>query len=182
MLQVTRERTQIVLGQTGKEEPMSTEGSREELSVPQKRIIDGFDEVAKGFASGTISRRRALKLTGTALLGGGLLAMFPGVAGAQSIVPDDEVSVAGHRDPGCKGEAAINNSRCPNNVCGRKHGCQCAVTVGGNKRCVRIAGERCPRRNECNSSRQCPGNQYCIKVGGCCGHPGRHLCVEPCGG
>jgi hypothetical protein len=58
---------------------MPIEGSREELSFPQKRIIDGFDEVAKGLASGTISRRRALKLTGMALLGGGLLAMFPGV-------------------------------------------------------------------------------------------------------
>ena len=161
---------------------MPTEASRQEVSFPQKRIIDGFDEVAKGIASGTISRRRALKLTGTALLGGGLLAMFPGVAGAQSIVPDDEVSVAGHRNPGCQGEAAINNRKCPFNRCGPGHACECATTVGGNKRCVRTREATCPRRNQCNSSRQCPGNQYCIKVGGCCGHPGRHLCVEPCGG
>ena len=52
-----------------------------ELSLPQERIIYGFDEAAKGLAGGTISRRQALKLTGSALLGGGLLAMFPEAAG-----------------------------------------------------------------------------------------------------
>jgi hypothetical protein len=62
---------------------MPIEEIRGELSLPQKQIIDGFDEAAKGLAAGTISRRRALKLTGTALLGGGLLALFAGVAGAQ---------------------------------------------------------------------------------------------------
>jgi hypothetical protein len=158
---------------------MPTEESREELSFSQKRIIDGFDEVAKGLAAGTISRHRALKLTGMALLGGGLLAMFPGVAGAQSIEPD-EVSVAGHRNPGCKGERAINNRRCPFNICGREHYCQCATTAGGNKVCVDVRRERCPRRNQCNSSRQCPGNQHCIQTGGCCGE-NFNACVEPCG-
>ncbi len=160
---------------------MPTEKSSEEVGFPQKLIIDGFDEVAKGLASGTISRRRALKLTGMALLGGGLVALFPGVAGAQSIVPDDEVGVTGHRDPGCKGEKAINNRRCPFNICGREHYCQCATTAGGNKRCVDLSRARCPRRNECNSSRQCPGNQYCIQTGGCCGE-NFNACVEPCGG
>jgi hypothetical protein len=62
---------------------MPSEGSRGELSHPQKRIVNGFDDVAKGLAAGTISRGQALKLTGSALLGGGLLALFPGAAGAQ---------------------------------------------------------------------------------------------------
>jgi hypothetical protein len=159
---------------------MPTEESTKEVGLPQKLIIDGFDEVAKGLASGTISRRRALKLSGMALLGGGLMAMFPGVAGAQSIVPDDEVGVAGHRNPGCKGERAINNRRCPFNICGREHYCQCAETAGGNKVCVDVRQERCPRRNQCNSSRQCPGNQHCIQTGGCCGE-NFNACVEPCG-
>jgi hypothetical protein len=180
MLQVTRERTQIVLGQTGKEEPMSTEGSREELSVPQKRIIDGFDEVAKGIASGTISRRRAIKLTGTALLGAGLLAMFPGVAGARRITPDDEVSVAGHLNPGCEGEAAINNRRCPSNFCGHPE-CFCAQTVGGEKRCVNFENAVCPRRDECDRNRDCARGEVCVKVGGCCGHRRRNDCRPLCG-
>jgi hypothetical protein len=41
-----------------------------------------FDELAKGLASGTISRRKALRLMGSALLGG-VLASIPGVALAQ---------------------------------------------------------------------------------------------------
>jgi hypothetical protein len=159
---------------------MLTEESREEVSLPQKRIINGFDEIAKGLASGTISRRRALKLTGMALLGGGLLAMFPGVAGAQSIVPDG-VEVTAHNNPGCKGERSISHNSCAFNSCGRRRDCFCATTAGGNKRCVSLRDERCPRRNQCNTSRQCPGNQYCIQTGGCC--PGRpNACVEPCGG
>jgi hypothetical protein len=160
---------------------MPTEESRqEEVSLPQKLITDGFDEVAKGLAAGTISRRRALKLTGTALLGGGLLAMFPGVAGARSITPDDEVSVAGHRNPGCKGEAAINNRRCPSNFCGHPN-CHCAQTVSGRKRCVNLNNARCPRRDECDRDRDCARGEVCAKVGGCCGHRRRNDCLPLCG-
>ena len=38
-----------------------------------------FDELAKGLASGAVSRRRALRLMGAALVGGAL-ASFPGAA------------------------------------------------------------------------------------------------------
>jgi hypothetical protein len=61
---------------------MPRDGSREELSFPQKRISDGLDEVAKGLAAGTISRRKALRLIGGTLVGGAL-ASIPGVAWAQ---------------------------------------------------------------------------------------------------
>jgi hypothetical protein len=182
MLPVTRERLDSA-GVSAKEEPMPTEeDNRQELSFQQRLITDGFDEVAKELAAGTISRRRAIKLVGTALLGSGLLAMFPDVAGAQSsIVPGDQVSVAGHNNPGCQGEAAINNGRCPFNICGRKHRCVCATTTGGNKRCVSLRNEDCPRVSQCSSSAQCPGNQYCVRVGGCCGR-GINACLKPCGG
>jgi hypothetical protein len=39
-----------------------------------------FDALAKGLANGVISRREALKLVGTAILGTGVLAFFPGAA------------------------------------------------------------------------------------------------------
>jgi hypothetical protein len=42
-----------------------------------------FDELAKGLASATISRRRVLTLAGAALLGGVLTPLFPGVAEAR---------------------------------------------------------------------------------------------------
>jgi hypothetical protein len=42
-----------------------------------------FDELTKELASGAISRRRALKLAGAAILGStGLLALLPGMARA----------------------------------------------------------------------------------------------------
>jgi hypothetical protein len=140
-----------------------------------------FDELASGLASGTISRRRALKLAGAAILGStGLLALFPGVAGAQSILDQTEPGTT-DSDPGCQGEPAINNKRCPDNGCRGRFDCLCAETVGGGKRCVELAFERCPGRDQCDSNEDCPQGEFCIKVGGCCGRRRRNLCVSPCG-
>ena len=180
MLQRER-KAQIESGQAGKEEPMPSEESREELSFRQKRIIDGFDEVAKGLAAGTISRRRALKLTGTALLGGGLLAIFPRVAGAaQSSIVDETDPTVAASDPGCRGEPAINNRRCPENTCGGNPDCLCVETVHGTKKCVNVRDEECPTRDECDRSRGCRRGEVCARVGGCCGHPRRNVCVRLC--
>lgn len=52
-----------------------------------------LDRLAKEIASGTISRRRALRLAGGALLGG-LLASIPGAGFAQSIATTDDASFA----------------------------------------------------------------------------------------
>jgi hypothetical protein len=154
-------------GKRVKEETMPGDGSTEELGFSQKRIIDGFDEVAKGLAAGAISRRRALKLTGAALLSGGLLALFPGVAGAQN-------------STGCQGRPAINNRVCPETNCRDNPDCLCATTVAGNKRCVNLANEVCPATDECDRNRDCPNDEVCIRIGGCCGRPRRNLCVPLC--
>lgn len=149
---------------------MPSAGRRGELSLPQKRIIDGFDEAAKGLADSTISRSQALKLTATALLGGGLLALFPGMAGAQ-------VST----QQGCAGRSAISNRRCPLSYCGGSTNCVCAKTVGGAKRCVNPRNVPCPTTDECDSSRDCANGELCIEVGGCCPeHPRRNACVPKC--
>ncbi len=42
-----------------------------------------FDELAKGLADGSLSRRRALKVLAGALLGGSFLALLPGAASAE---------------------------------------------------------------------------------------------------
>jgi hypothetical protein len=46
-----------------------------------------FDELASGLASGTLSRGKALRLMGAALVGG-VLASIPGMAGAAPKCPD----------------------------------------------------------------------------------------------
>src|ERR671910_3161648 len=51
-------------------------------SRPDPRGETSFDEVAKGLANGTISRRQALRWMGGALVGG-VLASIPGVALAE---------------------------------------------------------------------------------------------------
>ena len=124
---------------------MPSEASRGELSLPQERIIYGFDEAAKGLAGGTISRGQALKLTGSALLGGGLLAMFPGAADAQQ--------------QQCANKKAINNNRCPRSKCGLNDNCRCATTVRDKKTCVNFRNSSCPTRNECNRTSDCAPGQ-----------------------
>jgi hypothetical protein len=145
---------------------MPSEGSRGELSLQQERIVDGFDEVAQGLASGTISRTQALKLTGSALLGGGLLAVFPGAAGAQQ--------------GGCSGKSAIDNTNCPRSKCGLNNNCRCATTVRGVKTCVNFRNSVCPTRNQCRRTSDCARGRVCVTVGGCCGHKNRHLCARKC--
>ena len=135
-------------------------------SLPQERIIYGFDEAAQGLAGGTISRSQALKLTGSALLGGGLLAIFAGEADAQQAE--------------CRNKSAINNRGCPRSRCGLNNNCRCATTVRNVKTCVTFRNDSCPTRNQCNSTRDCARGRVCVVVGGCCGHKNRHLCARKC--
>ena len=153
------------------------------LEIARGETSEGqlFDELSQGLASGAISRRRALKLAGAAILGStGLLALFSRAAGAQSILDQTDPTVAAS-DPGCQGEPAINNRRCPENHCRGRSDCACAETVSGEKRCVDVIFENCPRRDQCDNNQDCPRGEICIKVGGCCGNPRRNLCVFPCG-
>ena len=142
-----------------------------------------FDELSRGIASGTISRRRVLKLAGMAILGStGLLSLFPGVAGAQSSVYGRTVTSQQIGEGGCaEDEPAISNRRCEPNPCGGNRNCFCAETVRGNKRCVNFrADQACPERDLCDSNRDCPGDEVCIKIGGCCGHRRRNDCRPLC--
>jgi hypothetical protein len=54
--------------------------------VSQQTTNRYFDELASGLASGNISRGKALRLMGTALVGG-VLASFPAMAGAAPKCP-----------------------------------------------------------------------------------------------
>ena len=145
---------------------MQSDVTRRELSFPQSQLAESLDEVAKGLAEGTISRGKAIKLSGAALLGSiGLLSLFPGVAGAQGQ---------------CEDRPAISNRRCPESPCGACPGCFCARTVSGRKRCLYFNEAGCPPTDQCDRNSDCPGDEVCIRVGGCCGGSPNNLCVPPC--
>ncbi len=140
-----------------------------------------FDELAKGLASGRISRGRALKLVGAAILGGGVLTLLPGVAAGQV-----EADAAGE---GCPEDGpAVDNDRCPIRTrrgrrrtrCGDQAGCFCTETVNGNNRCVQLRDEECPAEDECDTNADCREDELCVRVGGCCGNQRRNLCARTC--
>lgn len=147
-----------------KEERTMLFGKREdengEVHVPLLAERHSFDDLAKGVASGTITRGRALKLAGAAILGGGLLSTFfsqEAEAGGRPKCPDS--------GPGCR-------AQCPGSDCG------CVKTTEGKNRCVvpSCDGKRC------RSSADCPSGQVCSTTARkCCGSRGP-VCVPVCGG
>jgi hypothetical protein len=145
------------------------------LEIAREETSEGqlFDKLSRGLASGAISRRRALKLAGAAIVGStGLLSLLPGAAGAQAVVRG-----------GCaEDEPAINNRVCIHNPCGGNRNCSCAETVSGNKRCVNFRFTiACSGTSSCHSNRDCSGDRICIKFGGCCpGSRRNNICISPC--
>ena len=93
-----------------------------------------FDDLAKGLANGSISRGRAIKFMGTALLGG-MLASIPGIA------------YAAHGG----GHAAGESQGCPSGQ----------VRVKG--RCEPITG-RCDQHRDCASPEDLCCNGVCTHV------------------
>jgi hypothetical protein len=151
---------------------MPTEGCTEELSVAQKRIIYGFDEAAKGLAAGTISRSRAVKLAGAALLAPVLVPFL--AAPAEAANP-------------CAGRLTVNNRDCPplteTRCRPRREGqvCSCFKTVHGDTRCVDVTGGLfCPTTDECDRNRDCPDDELCVKIGGCCEGSRHNVCAKKC--
>lgn len=116
---------------------------------------NSFDALAKGLASDTISRRKALKLAGAAILGGGVLALFPQPA---------EAAECGSR-VGC-------DRRCRNT-----NRCRCVRTSTNSVRCVRP----CCSGRTCNQNRDCRSTELCMTTD-CCGSTGGNqgVCVTKC--
>ena len=117
-----------------------------------------FDDLASELASGTITRRRALKLAGAALLGvaGGLGVAAREAKAAPPTCPPDTRS-------GCV-VACTNTTK----------QCACIRTTEGTRVCV----HKCCSLRSCNSSSQCYRGEVCIKTG-CC-REGIQKCVSLC--
>jgi hypothetical protein len=122
---------------------------------------DSFDELSKELASGAVSRGKALKLLGAAILGFGAASLFPGVAQARRR--------RGRRHHGRGG----GNRRgiCRNNQTGCNFGrCMCQ----GNSFCI-ATGFNDPGRCSNSSSRTCRSNEQGCN-GGFCVCPGNTRC------
>ena len=148
------------------------EGTSWEATREDARDSQLFDELSKGIAAGTISRRRALRQGVAAVLGA---ALVPSLLASPA--------EATHRRVGCRGKEPISNKACPESVCHLTETklCECVRTTEGTKRCVNTTNVSCEDLfvDECDSSTDCPTDSFCIKAGGCCGTR-NNICVRQC--
>jgi hypothetical protein len=124
-----------------------------------------LDELAKGLASGSVSRRQALRLFGGALLGG-VLASIPGVSLAQQGpppgVPPSEVGRRPLGEQGCPlpGQVRIGSEcQCPAGTI--LHNGQCLATCSAG-----ITPSGCPSGTFCQPTSFTEG--VCCPSGTCC--------------
>ena len=96
------------------------------MNQEQRRASSSFDELARGLADGSVTRAKALRLMGAALLGGTLASL--GMGGEAAGAP-----------PGCK----RNGKKC-------KNGNQCCSGNCEGETCVCI-----PVCEPCTENRQC---------------------------
>ncbi len=127
----------------GAPEPDPLEGFNREEALTEEH---SFDELATGLAGGTLTRARALKLVGAALLGGVLNgAAFPGVAEAKRKKgkkrlrrrPAPIVSPT----PTCPGDRNCGTGCCPDSA---PQCCPPGPNGEGNYNCVPLNYTCCP--------------------------------------
>jgi len=138
-----------------------------------------LDELARGLASGSISRRKALKLMGAALLGG-TLASIPGIAWGAKLKP------GGAR---CKRNEQCASGQCVDRVCAATacgaclEPCLCVTDLRtGDQACGGEAIRFEPRCNACLRGEVCVASDNLGEVG-CvapCAIPPCGACPEPC--
>jgi hypothetical protein len=148
-----------------------------------------LDSLARGLASGSISRRQAVRWMGGALLGS-VLASIPGIAWA--VPPERPPKPPKFPKPGKKtlGENCKKHRQCASGSCGDgicvgteqcavcPEDCVCALDDSGNIICVRCPGGLCIVRG----AEDC---QECLDLGLVCfvdaGGPfGSFGCLPPC--
>jgi hypothetical protein len=171
--------------------------------VSQETTSSYFDELAKGLANGTISRRQALRWMGGALVGG-VLASIPGVALAQqggNSACDEfcHENFSGRAAGRCASAGAHGTGPCyectpgigpgPKFIgcdpqggicdslvpCNNNPNCLCYQTAEGCGLCHNQAARRfCEDYDRCTTSLDCPTGQLCA-VNTCCGE----ICIPP---
>jgi hypothetical protein len=124
-------------------------------------VDNSIDGLAKGLASGTISRGTALRMMGGALLGG-MLASVPGAAWAAKPKP---------------GKRCKTDAQCPTGRVCVNRACQCppgTTLCGGN--CVDLQSDS---QNCLTCGNACPGGSSCVN-GSCVCAPEQINCGGVC--
>ena len=139
---------------------MSTERDREVTSQRERTTDRSFDELATGLASGAISRRRVLRLMGSAIVGT-VMASVSGVAWAAPL--------EGQGRPCPRGEKKCGDTCCSSpedRCCHRDRHRVCTNVVFDRNNCGRCG-------NVCAAGQDCCGER-CVTLNteqncGCCG-------------
>jgi hypothetical protein len=151
----------------------------------EDRGASSFDELAVGLSSGTLSRGKALRLMGAALVGGTLASLGIGEAGADDLCKpegkkcrkDAQCCSGSCVDRKCGEAGACSGSQQACDIpfpCGANNECLCFNTTEGSHACVvDFPGCELPT---CQSSNDCPAGTACVRT--CCEF---NLCAPLCG-
>ncbi len=140
-----------------------TSSDRSDQGLPQGGVEHSLDELAKGLASGTVSRGKAIRWMGGALLGAAL-ASVPGVAWAND----------------CRrlGRECRRDSQCCSRNCVRRGDDKVCGCPEGQTRCKDRCVNLKTNENHCGECfNRCEEGQECVK-GMCSG--GEPICNPPC--
>src|SRR5215213_11058684 len=140
--------------------PVEENGTGQFSSREDSTAQHSFDDLARGLASGSLSRRRALRLLGGALAGS-LIASFPGVAGAAELNRNNDNNAKPCPDP----QKTRCNGVCVDKQTNKNHCGRCRIQCKDKETCC---GGDCVRlkknENHCGSC----GNS-CKDKETCCG-------------
>ena len=139
-----------------------------------------FDELAKRLAEQTMTRGRALKLTGATILGAIGLVSLPKRAEAKK---KKKKKKHHHRAPSTLPTPSVcsagNAAAC--NPCGTSstsgHPCECTTDIIGNPVCfdTQSGGQPCTSNVQCQAE-----GKLCLNQEPCGGAPGFFECQSPC--
>jgi hypothetical protein len=174
---------------------------RSHQGLPQGGVDLSLDKLAKGLATGTLSRGKALRLMGAALVGGAL-ASIPGIALAKpkpegakckqdKQCASGNCSSSGTCGPCVSGGGACTaDGQCCSGLCRPDRfgggfcaavppictpscpaGCSCEFTPDGATTCISCPGELCALRGPVTSCGECCVDESCTPLEVCTREP-----------